>query len=589
MGLQSVQAIRLVEILKNRVNPRYPEGASAAGKPTADPILAAGMFFCAVGVASSESQENPPTSNALVNFVLTQVTASPKFIDANCVVDLRTADNTNLLTFRTSEGATNAAIFIPSLSQQMGLQGLDAAIFETGIVLYVFAKCLKQSIITLPSLVASGVLSDVGLAFLKGVKALLNNHGDAFGIVRKMIFESAPYAVIANNLSYRARLQAVIKSESVPDSTDYCEILAYRHLLQTAIVSEFVITSLEESIELYQPLADHDAITDAVTHAASDWIVEPARSMLLETVAYSCNRAAWHSKRPEEAVAYWMRGAWFAWHGLISSCKPRLAKYVAENLAQASRCTGRLFGKKCADAIFCGAYTIGHLFSCIYITADQLKLKPLDGTDSTRFTGARDWCNEWEAIPAYKENPFFVHEFMANNLQITGDNLTVNMLAGIILLEQFLRDIPTKRRQVGDLADLPLLTAYIQQPDNLSWLEDRPLLFAEPFLWAYQVFRLALSSGVDGEDAILGCGYHCLGSREIRMVSELLRLASLPPESLPHRTCADLLSGLVSFLKLLASHCPDGTSEKAYLLSLSSELGKIPFTEEDTYGLLLRE
>lgn len=602
MALHSIPTSRLCALLGNRKEPHYPQPtptestlpanpimravtffctplATREPKSTrandtlsADPILVAAMFFCAAEAARADTA-SPPTGNALAASVLWMVTNSLGFLDTNRAFELaQLQDGRHLLLFESPPGIKDAAIYVPSLAGRQRLQGLDAAIFETGVVLNVFARSLKLPLIPLSSPDALAALTVSGKSFLDGVHALLNQHREAFSVAGAMMKTAVPWAIVTSDQRSRDVLQRVVESGVTPANTDSAVVLAYRHLLQTAIVTDFVVKSLNEHIDKGQPLPDHEAVAGAVTNASPDWIVEPARSMLLETVAYSSNRTARQRGNPKDSVSNWMQGARFAWRGLMSSRIPRHAKYVAENLAQASKMVDDPFGKKCADAIFCGAYTIGHLWKLVSVTGYSLGLESSEENDAKGYLCSEAYRNEWEAIPAYSDDPFFVQRFMSDSLKVTADNLVVNLLSGVILLEQFLRDTPAKMWHAKGIEEVRLITAYTHQPANVFHFEDRPMLFNEPFLWAYDILRGAYDLGEDGVRAILNCGYTSLVPGTAASVSNLLELATTPEKGRVSRPYAEVFPGLVRFLNVLAGKCPENTNEREYLLNLASGL-----------------
>jgi len=579
MATTSNHTTTVRDLLENRIDPCYPEDGGADGLPAVDPILVAAMFFCATEAAKANTT-NPPTATALSRFVLSKVTSSLGFLDANQVFELSKSefDGRHILNCKSSTGILEASVYIPSLASEQQIEGLDAAIFEAGVVLNVFEKCLKQPIGPLSSANAAAALAEGGRLFLAGINALLADYREAFAIAGQLINGAVPWTIVKENSRSRELLQSVVKESSVPTNLDATTRLAFRHLTQTAIVLDFVIESLDEHIDQGQPHPDHSTLVDTVTNADPRWIVEPARSMLLETVAYSSNRTAKTCDDPEHSMAHWMDGSKYAWRALMSSRIPRQAKYVAENLAQASKVTSDPFAKKCADAIFCGAYAMGHLWSLVNIYADKLQLSPKEGSDATGFRSADGWVAEWETIPAYNEEPYFVQRFMMDTLKVTSDNIVVNLLAGVLLLEQFLRNSPAKRRKVEGIEELNLLTAYSKPPENVFSYRDRPLLFTEPFLWAYQVLRLAFGKEENGASEILACGYTSLQPRDAVAVSTILELATTPPEHRSSTTYADSFPDVLAFLNVLANKCPEDGTERDYLSSLSSSLNTESFS-----------
>lgn len=578
MTLHVTSATEVCTMLGNKLELRCPYPSSDAEYGEADPILAAAIFFCAAEVACWGA-DGCPAEFALAEHVLSKVTSSLGLLDTNRVFDLMQAeDGMNLVCVNLLTGITESSLLIPMLatSDSRGYKAMEECIFDAGIVIHSFIRVLSTPGGSYFNSEMRIALTQEAQAFQLGVSALLLHYGDTFALTGRMVNNAVPWSVISGNADAAVLLKQL---ESLPVSSINRTSwrLAYRHLKQTAVVTAFVLEALEGHIDNGRPLPDHDALIDAVTKACPNWIVEPSRSMLLETVAYSLNRKAKECRNQADSLYAYMRGTRFAWRAVMSSRIPRHAKYVAENLAQASKRVSDPFGKKSADAIFCSAYTVGHLQMCVSITATKLGLKPSEGSNTTIFRCADEWLKEWVAIPAYKENPFFVQRFMNDIVKVTSDNLVVNLLAGVILIEQFLRDLPEKWRDVDGIEHLHLLTAYTHEPENVLTFEDRPLLFAEPFLWAFQVLRLALSQGSGGIKVVASCGFSSLEPKAALAIADTLNLTTTPEVLRPARTYLDCLPSLVNFLNFLARQSPDCSEEKDYLCSLNRSLASTSF------------
>lgn len=575
-----------LDMLSHQSPSQFPVPSSVS-----DSILGAAIYFSAVLSSPYTETEQNPNIASFAREVIGFLTRSfsSLFLYNDQVYSIGADGKRYFMEIRSVDNTPKARIWMPKSPEIQNLQGLDAMLFEAGVIIGTFVFTLSNPVSRLFHSDTISFLSSFAKQFADNCSILRKGYKESLKLLYRMLYESVPWTV-AQEPESQTTLLAILENPNFSEYSDVHLQIAYRHLFQSSLVAMFYTVALPEYIEQNEPLPDHDALVGKLSSARWDLVVEPARSMLYELVSYSFARRAKKlqasQESPHAAFPLWIEGAQSALQALLSSFVPRHAKYIANCIAQASFKDVSIYRKKCADAIFSGTYVMGHLWSLSYAPADKIvartyidELRAQSNDRPVRLTGSKTNVALWEEIPPYRDNPMYVQQFLSTRLQNSVDNLTTNMLAGVILIEQFLRELPSKRHKLENPTQFHLLTVHpIQSSDNrIDLYEDRTLLLVEPFLWAFQILMSIYSQGSEGDTRLRGVGYTYTEPLNVVSVHDLLLSATRLTPRRASFTYAEALPELELFLKSLVARCPEGTEERAYLTSLISELGIIYF------------